>query len=271
MAQGLEKGEPERSGESRRKARPHPDEMTFLEHLDELRDRLLRCVLALVVAFALTGAFAARIYDLAERPIRPFLHGQKLVYTKLTEPFFIYMKVAFLASLFVAAPYVLTELWLFVSPGLYRHERRLALPFILSASLLFCGGGLFGYFFVFPTACRFFLDVGQDFAPMIKIDEYLSLFNTVILGVAIVFEVPAIIFLLAKAGLVTPRFLLKNTRFAILLSFVVAAIVTPTPDPVTCSAVALPMIVLYMLGVGVAALVYRPRRAEDVTEGATAT
>jgi hypothetical protein len=143
--------------------RPHPDEMTFLEHLDELRSRLIRCVIALVVSFALAGVFVRPIFQFVEAPIKPFLNGQNLVFTRLSEPFFIYMKVAFLASLFIAAPYVLSELWLFVSPGLYTHERRYALPFVVAASLLFISGGAFGYYMVFPATCRFFLQVGEGF------------------------------------------------------------------------------------------------------------
>lgn len=234
--------------------------MSFLEHLDELRTRLIRCVIALIVSFGLCAAFAKQIFLFAEAPILPLLPpGVKFAYTTLTQPFFLYMKVAFIAAIFLASPWILTELWLFVSPGLYRTEKKYAVPFIFSATILFLAGGAFGYKMVFPTTCRFFLDVGKDFTPVLKADEYLSLFSTVILGVGAVFEIPAVIFLLAKAGLVTPRFLLKNTRFAIVISFIVAAIVTPTPDPVTCTAVALPMIALYLLGVLVAALTYRPR------------
>lgn len=256
-------------GASARGARKHPDEMSFLEHLDELRTRLIRCVIALAVSFAICGTYAVKLVELAERPIRPFLHGQKLVITRLTEGFLVYMKVAFLASLFLAAPYVLAELWLFVSPGLYKHERRMALPFVFIASLLFIGGGLFGYSYVFPTTCRFFLQVSEDFTPMIKVDEYLSLFNTIILGVGLVFEVPAVIYLLAKAGIVTPRLLLRFWRYAVLGSFVIAAVVTPTPDPITCTSVAGPMILLYFVGVAVAALVYRPRPSSIAPEAAT--
>lgn len=250
--------------------RPQPDEMTFLEHLDELRSRLIRSVVALIVSFALCGVFVRPIFTFVQAPIKQFLGGQNLVFTRLSEPFFIYMKVAFLASLFLAAPYVLSELWLFVAPGLYSHERRYALPFVMASSLLFLSGGAFGYYMVFPATCRFFLQVGEGFTPMIKADEYLSLFSMVIGGVGLVFEVPAVIFLLARAGLVTPRFLLRNTRYAILLSFVTAAIITPTPDPVTCSAVAIPMIVLYLIGIGVAALAGRSKEKEGDGEAPTA-
>lgn len=236
--------------------------MSFLEHLDELRVRLIRCVVALAVAFGLCAGFARPIFSFVKAPIEPFLHGEKLVFTRLTEPFMIYMKVAFLACLFLAAPWVLGELWLFVSPGLYNRERRYALPFIFSASLLFLCGGAFGYYLVFPSACRFFLEVGQDFSPMIKLDDYLSLFSMVILGVGAVFEIPAVIFLLARAGLVTPRFLLRNTKYAIFLAFALAAVVTPTPDPITCTLVAIPMIGLYFVGIIVAALAKRAPQEE---------
>lgn len=232
--------------------------MTFLEHLDELRTRLIRCVVVMAVAFAVCMTFAKDIYRFVEAPIRPLMpEGVGLVFTTLTSPFFTYMKVAFLAGLFVAAPYVLSELWLFVSPGLYAHEKKYAVPFVVCASLLFVGGGAFAYVFVFPATCRFFLQVGEDFTPMIRIDEYLSLFSTIILAVGAVFEIPAVMFLLARAGLVTARGLLKGSRYAIFFSFVAAAVLTPTPDPVTCTAVAVPMIVLYYLGIVVAWLAQR--------------
>ena len=233
--------------------------MSFLEHLDELRSRLLRSVIALVVGFCVAGAFHRQIFQFVMAPIQPFLGEQTLVFTRLTAPFFIYMKVAFLGSLFLIAPYVLSELWLFVSPGLYSHEKKMAIPFVLVASGLFLAGGAFGYYGVFPATCRFFLQVGEDFTPVLTIDDYLSLFSTVILGVGVVFEVPIVIFVLTRAGIVTPGWLARNGKYAVFLSFLVAAIVTPTPDPVTCTAVALPMIVLYYIGVGVSALAGRSR------------
>jgi len=246
--------------------RRNPNEMTFLEHLDELRSRLLRIVIVLAVSFGVCAAFSRPIFRLVMAPITPFLHGDRLVFTKLGEPFFMYLKISFLACLFLAAPYILSELWLFVSPGLYARERRMAIPFVFFASLLFISGGAFAYFFVFPATCQFFLGVGEDFTPMLKIDEYLSLFSVIILAVGGVFEIPAVIFILARAGLVTPRFLAKNFKYAILLSFTIAAIVTPTPDPVTCSAVAIPMIGLYGIGILVAMISRRKPTEMEKTE-----
>jgi len=239
------------------------NEMTFFEHLGELRKRLLFSVLYILVFFLLAWSVVDRIYLWLARPILRFLPaGQKLVFTSLAEPFMMYIKVSFIAGLFAASPFIFHQLWLFIAPALFPKERRLVLPFVFFTTLFFLAGGAFGYTLVFPAACRFFLGLGQGFTPMITIQEYFSLAFQVLFGIAIIFELPVLIFLLARFGLVTSRFLLRHFKYALVGIFVVAAVITPTPDVVTQSLFALPMLFLYVLGIGIAALVERRKPRE---------
>ena len=229
--------------------------MSFLDHLEELRKRLLVSIIAVCVGFGLCWHYAERIFAKIQEPLTHFLPpGDKLAYTRLTAPFFMYMKVAFFAGLFLAAPVILLQLWLFIAPGLYRHERRYAVPFIVFATLFFCAGGYFGFRFILPATCSFFVETGKQFKQVVTIDDYFSFASTIILAAGLVFETPILIFFLARLGIVTPAFLLQKFKYAIVLSFVIAAIVTPTPDMVTQTALAVPMILLYALGIGIAFL-----------------
>ncbi|HEX9491881.1 MAG TPA: twin-arginine translocase subunit TatC, partial [Thermoanaerobaculia bacterium] len=223
--------------------------MSFLEHLEELRKRLIISIVALGVAFLVCWNFADRIFALLAQPLSRFLPpGDKLVFTRLTEPFMLYMKVAFFAGIFLASPIILWQLWLFIAPGLYKRERRYAAPFIIIASLFFILGGYFGYRVLLPGTCAFFLETGRQFKQMIKADEFFSFASMIILACGAVFETPILIFFLARLGIVTPAFLLQKFKWAIVAAFIIAAIVTPTPDMVTQTALALPMIGLYALG-----------------------
>ena len=227
--------------------------MSFLEHLEELRKRLIYSLVALAVAFLACWHFADRIFAELERPLTKFLPaGEKLVYTRLTEPFVLYMKVAFYAGIFLASPFLLMQLWLFISPGLYSRERRYAAPFIIMATLFFVSGGYFGYRVLLPATCGFFIETGHQFQQMIKADEFFSFASTIVLASGLVFETPILIFFLARIGIVTPAFLMQKGKYAIVIAFIVAAIVTPTPDMVTQTALAVPMIALYYLGVLIA-------------------
>src|SRR5690348_6573728 len=219
--------------------------MSFLDHLEELRKRLLISLIAVAVGFLACWAFAEPIFGKLQEPLTEFLpKGDKLAYTRLTAPFFLYMKVAFFAGLFVAAPVVLLQLWLFIAPGLYKRERRLAAPFIIFGSLFFILGGYFGYRFLLPATCAFFVETGKQFKQMVTVDDYFSFSSTIILATGLVFETPILIFFLARLGIVTPAFLMQKFKYAIVLSFVIAAVVTPTPDMVTQAALAVPMILL---------------------------
>jgi len=229
--------------------------MSFLDHLDELRKRLIVSILALVAGFLVCWGFADKIYAFIQAPLIQYLpKGDKLAYTRLTAPFFLYMKVAFLAGIFLAAPVILLQLWLFIAPGLYKRERRLAAPFIIAATLFFILGGWFGYRYILPGTCAFFVETGKQFKQMITIDDYYSFASTIILATGAVFETPILIFFLARLGIVTPAFLMQKFKYAVVLAFIIAAVVTPTPDMVTQSMLALPMIALYLVGVAVAYL-----------------
>jgi len=230
--------------------------MSFLDHLEELRKRLIVSIIAIFVAFLICWNYANKIFAWIQEPLTKFLppDDQKLAYTRLTEPFFLYMKVAFFAAIFVASPILMWQVWRFISPGLYKRERRYAAPFIIFATLFFVAGGYFGYRVILPGTCAFFVETGKQFKQMIKVDEYFSFASTIVLASGAVFETPILIFFLARLGIVTPHFLLQKSKYAIVLSFIIAAIVTPTPDMVTQSFLAVPMIALYFLGVGVAFL-----------------
>ena len=242
-------------------ADPIPDpeaelpKMSFLDHLEELRKRIMVSMIAVAVGFLACWAFAEPIFEKLQEPLAQFLPpGDKLAYTRLTAPFFLYMKVAFFAGLFVAAPVVLMQLWLFIAPGLYKKERRLAAPFIIFGSLFFILGGYFGYRFLLPATCSFFVETGKQFKQMVTVDDYFSFASVIILATGLIFETPILIFFLARLGIVTPAFLMQKFKYAVVLSFVISAIVTPTPDMVTQAALAVPMILLYLIGVGVAYL-----------------
>jgi len=241
--------------------RKKPDEMTFFEHLGELRRRILISLAIILVFFLVSWNFVDEFYTWIAHPVQQFLpEGQKLVFTALTEPFMMYIKLAFMASVFAASPLIFHQLWLFIVPGLYHRERRLVFPFVLFTTLFFLLGGAFGYYAIFPWACRFFLNVGQDFTPMLTINQYLSLAFRVIFGIAVVFELPVLVFLLARLGIITARTLIRHFKWAIVLIFVVAAVITPTPDMVTQSLFAGPMILLYILSIGIARMAAPKRK-----------
>jgi sec-independent protein translocase protein TatC len=242
--------------------------MGFLDHLEELRKRIVYSVIAIAVGFFACWGYAGSIYTIMQRPIMDALQrnglSAKLVYLNPTEPFNLYLKVGMMAGLFVASPFVLYQLWCFISPGLYRHEKRYVLPFMLSSIGLFLAGGYFGYKVVLPQALVFLIGYGKDFQPMITLSEYSSLFLTIIVGLGIIFEMPIVIFFLALMGIVSAGFMWRNIRYAILLIFVVAAIITPTPDILNMCIFAAPMVGLYILSTGIAWMVHpsRRRRAE---------
>jgi sec-independent protein translocase protein TatC len=245
-------------------ALPPPDQMTFLEHLEELRQRLVRSLIALVVATGVCWAWHEQIFHFMTSPLRAYDPNVKFIYTAPSEALMLYMKMSFFAGIFLAAPFLLYQIWAFVSPGLYAHEKRWAIPFITMGTFFFVGGAAFGHFVLFPVTFRFLGEFGggdMQFLP--KIDEYYSFYSWFLLGLGVVFQLPVVVFVLSRIGLVTPMFLLKQFKYAVLLSFVVAAVITPTPDVVTQSLLALPMLGLYLLGVGVSALFGRPRQAPE--------
>ncbi len=238
--------------------------MSFLEHLEELRRRIIYAIIAVAVAFLACWGYAERIYGIMQRPIMEALRhngmAEKLVYLNPTEPFNLYLKVAFLAGLFVASPFVLYQVWMFISPGLYRHERRYVLPFMFSTVFLFLAGGVFGYKIVYPAALDFLIGYGKQFQPMITIGEYTDLFLTIIIGMGLIFELPILIFFLSLMGIVTAGWMWRNFRYSILVIFIIAAIVTPTTDIMNMCIFAAPMVALYAVSIGIAFLVHPTQR-----------
>jgi sec-independent protein translocase protein TatC len=228
--------------------------MSFLEHLDELRQRLIKALLAVLVGFVIALAFINPIFDFVMAPLQAILPaGGKLIYTEPTEAFMLYMKMGALVGLMIALPVVLWQIWAFIAPGLYAHEKRFAIPFVMMSTVFFIGGVLFSHYVVFPAMWRFFASFSTDtveFAP--RIEPVFSLYVRMGLGLGAVFEMPTLIMFLARVGLVTPRFLIRNTKYAILVIFVVAALVTPSPDVVSQFLLALPMFVLYAFSILVA-------------------
>jgi sec-independent protein translocase protein TatC len=242
--------------------------MGFLDHLEELRTRLVYSIAAVAVGFFACWWKVEKIYEIMQRPIIDVLKAngmsEKLVYLNPTEPFNLYLKIAALAGLFLTSPFVLYQVWMFISPGLYRNEKRYVVPFMVSTIALFITGGYFGYKVVYPRALEFLIHFGRQFQPMITIGEYTSLFLSIILGMGLIFEMPILIFFLALMGIVTAGFMWKNFRYAILIIFVIAAIVTPTPDILNMCIFAAPMIALYVVSIGIAYFVHpRQRNARE--------
>ncbi len=247
--------------------------MGFLDHLEELRRRLVYSIAAVAVGFFACWWKVEFIYGIMQRPIMDVLRAnglsEKLVYLNPTEPFNLYLKVAALAGLFLMSPFVLYQVWMFISPGLYRNEKRYIVPFMVSTIALFTAGGYFGYKVVYPQALGFLVHFGRQFQPMITISEYTSLFLSIILGMGLIFEMPILIFFLALMGIVTAGFMWKNFRYAILLIFIVAAIVTPTPDILSMCIFAAPMVALYAISIGIAFVVHPTQRRARKEKQAT--
>src|SRR5579871_227447 len=242
--------------------------MGFLDHLEELRKRIVYSIVAVAVGFAACWWKVEKIYDIMQRPIMDALRNngmsEKLVYLNPTEPFNMYLKVAALAGLFVTSPFVLYQVWAFISPGLYRNEKRYVMPFMFSTVGLFIAGGIFGYKLVYPQALEFLIGYGKQFQPMITIGEYTDLFLTIIIGMGVIFEMPILVFFLSLMGIVTAGWMWRNLRYSILVIFIIAAILTPTTDILNMCIFAAPMVALYVFSIAIAYLVHpKQRRARQ--------
>ncbi|MDH4272503.1 MAG: twin-arginine translocase subunit TatC [Candidatus Aminicenantes bacterium] len=244
-----------------RKGRKSPDEMTFLEHLEDLRKRLWYSFVALFIAVIPCWLFSKEVFEILSRPVTQYLpEGMKMAFTSLTAPFMLYIKVSFLAAIFLTSPFIFLQLWYFIAPGLYQKEKKYVFPFVIFSTVFFLAGAAFGYFVMFPWACRFFLNLGQDFTPVLTVDTYFGFSLKLLLGIALVFELPTLVFFLSKLGIVTSRWMIRNFKYAVLAVFVIAAVITPTPDMVTQSILAVPMLALYGLGILIAFLFGKERK-----------
>ena len=242
--------------------------MSFLDHLDELRRRLVACAISLAVGALVAFAFINRIFDFIMRPLYERLpKGSSLIYTEPTEAFMLYVKIALLAGLVIAAPLIMYQLWRFIAPGLYAHEKRFAIPFILMSSAFFVGGAAFNHYVLFPLAWVFLAGFSNDYLMMMpRVASVFSLYAMLMLAMALIFEMPAVVLILARMGIVTASFLWRHIKYAVLIIFITAAVITPTGDMVTQSLMAGPMIVLYLLSILLALVFGKKRRRSDATE-----
>jgi sec-independent protein translocase protein TatC len=242
------------------------DKMPFTAHLEELRWRLIVSFIAISIGFLLSYGFKETIFDILMRPLISVMgEGDKMIFTNLPEAFFTYLKVSLLSGIMLSSPVLLYQIWMFIAPGLYSEERKLIMPFVFLSTLFFVGGALFGYFVVFPYGFQFFLSFAtENIQAFPSMKEYLSFSSKLLLAFGIVFELPLFITLMARLGMVTPAFLKQNRKYAILLFFVGAAIITP-PDVVTQIMMAFPLMLLYELSI-LGAKVFQRKPLEPTDE-----
>lgn len=240
--------------------------MPLTAHLEELRTRLIRALIAVAIGFAISYGVSERLVAWLLRPLTALRPEEALVIgTGVTDAFFTKLKVSFIAGIFVASPAIFYQAWQFIAPGLYEREKRVALPFSIAASFFFVSGAAFCYYLVFPVAFRFFLEefTSVGIAAQIRVSEYLTFTSRMLLAFGATFELPVVTFFLARVGLVTHRTMIGWLRYAIVAIFVVAAVLTPGPDVASQLLMATPLLVLYGLSIGIAYLVARPAAAGD--------
>ncbi len=245
--------------------------MTFLEHLDELRKRIVHSASAIAITFVACWALREEIFKILAVPIANVVApGQgveagmkELVFLRPTEPFSIWLKVSFVGAIFAASPYILLQVWLFIAPGLYRKEKSYAIPFLVSSTALFMLGGVFAYYIILPTALDFLInEFGRLFRPMVSAIEFFNFEVVILVGMGAVFQLPVLIAFLSLFGMVTPGFLWRNFRYAFLIILIVAAVVSPTADALNLFLWSGPMVVLYLLSI-IVSWVFQKRRARE--------
>ena len=244
--------------------------MSFLEHLDELRQRIIWSCLAVAGGVLVGFTFIDSIFAFIFEPTRRLLpEGSKLIYTQPGEAFSLYLQIALIAGIVLAAPVIMYQVWLFISPGLYRNEKMLAIPFVLMSTIGFVMGAAFNHYIVFPWMMSFFASFNNpDLAFMPKLEDTFDLYTKMLLGMGLVFQMPTVVFFLAKIRILTWRFLWNNFKYAILIIFIAAAVITPSGDMVTQGIFAAPMIGLYIISIFVAWLVGPKRAAPDAPDAA---
>ncbi|MCL4524579.1 MAG: twin-arginine translocase subunit TatC [Acidobacteria bacterium] len=249
--------------------------MSFFDHLGELRQRILYSVIAIAGGLCVGLYFAAEAFEILAKPMLAALRdaklADKLIYTSPLGPIQLYITVGLYMGFVLASPIVLHQVWLFLAPGLYRHERRAVLTFLFSSVLLFLAGTAFGYFVLLPMTLKFLVSIPGPFTAMISINEYFDMTLVILLGLGLVFQLPILVFFLTLFRIVTPSFLWNNFRYAVLVIAILAAIVTPTTDILTMAIFMAPMLILYLLSIGVSAAVVRKREAATEPAGAGAT
>jgi sec-independent protein translocase protein TatC len=243
---------------------PDGGRMSFLEHLDELRKRLVNICLALAVGVLISFGFITKIYDFVMSPLNRAVPGVSLIYTEPTEAFTLYIRLSLIAGAIIAAPAIMYQIWRFIAPGLYAREKRFAIPFVILSTAGFIGGAAFNHYLMFPFMMRFFASFASpDLQFMPRLEPVFSMYVKFLLAMGLVFQMPTLVFFLAKMGVVTARFLARNIKYAILVIFIVSAVITPTGDPGTQTVFAAPMIGLYLLSIGIAWVVGPKRGKTD--------
>ena len=241
--------------------------MSLMEHLDELRRRIVHSAIYLAVGFGAAWIFHNRFIAYIQAPLTHI--GKSLVFTHPMDALNLQLQVSLVGGAIIASPFILYQVWLFIAPGLYQKERRFVIPFMAATVGLFLSGAAFGYYYVLPGAIKILVvEMGRNFTPMITIEDYSSFFLSISLGLGISFEMPILIFFLALFGIVSPKFLWKNIRYAILAVFLVAAFICPSPDPWTMCFYAIPMLSLYLIGIAVAWWVHPSRRKKKAEAAA---
>jgi sec-independent protein translocase protein TatC len=242
---------------------PGEGRMTFLEHLDELRKRITHAVSGLFVGFIIAFAFANQVFDFVYKHLTAAVPGGKLIYTEPPEMFMLWSKIAALCGVLIASPYIMLQVWLFIAPGLYAKEKKFAIPFVLSSSALFIAGAAFSHYFVFPAAWNFFAGFTNEYVEFLpRVGPIFGMYVKLMLGIGLTFQLPVLMFVLARLGIVTAGFLIRNFKYAVLLIFVFAAVITPDGNPVTQLLVGGPMVVLYVLGIAAAWLFGKSKKAD---------
>lgn len=240
--------------------------MSFLEHLDELRKRIVNSCIAIAVGVVATFWKIDDIFNFLLAPTRAALpEGVKLIYTQPGEAFSLYITIALIAGAVVASPFIMLQVWLFIAPGLYSNEKRMAIPFVLLTTIGFLGGAAFNHYISFPYLMVFFGSFNTpDLAFMPKLQDVFGLYTKMLIGLGLVFQMPAVVYFLARMRLVTARFLISNIKYAVLIIFIVAAVITPSADMMTQVIFAAPMMALYLLSIGIA-WAFTPRRLKAAT------
>jgi sec-independent protein translocase protein TatC len=238
--------------------------MSFLEHLDELRKRIVNSAIAVGIGILISFTFINRIYSFLMAPtMRQLPPGSRLIYTEPGEAFSLYIQLAMIVGVILASPFIMYQVWMFIAPGLYQNEKKLAIPFVLLTTIGFVGGALFNHYVMFPWMMAFFASFNtSDLQFMPKLDSVFSLYTKFLIAMAVMFQMPTLVFFLAKMQLITARFLVQQFKYAVLLTFIISAVITPTGDPMTQVVFAAPMIGLYVLGIALAWVVGPKRLAE---------
>jgi sec-independent protein translocase protein TatC len=242
--------------------------MPFTGHLEELRKRLIISCVAVGIAFFAAFSFKEDLFRILMRPLIYALPpGQKMIFTGLPEAFFVYIEVSLIAGVMVAMPVILYQMWLFIAPGLYTHERHFLMPVVTLSTFFFLAGVLFAYLVVFPFAFKYLVSFETDFVrPLPAMREYLNLVSALMLAFGLIFELPLVLTMLARFGMITDRFLSKNRKYAVLIAFVAAAILTPTPDVFNQCLMAVPIIILYEVSIWGAKVFGKKRRPEETDD-----